>query len=99
MVLIGVWAGALSAFAAPDTLPANTELSVRLRTPLSTRTAKSGDPVEAVVIAPLVTTPAVLPGDVVRGTVTQAVAAAPNRRAVLFLHFTSIECNKAVRAL
>jgi hypothetical protein len=69
-------AAGLSLFAAPAfavVLPAGTTLSVRLTAPLSSRHAKPGDPVDAVLIAPVGLGEAdeVRPGASVRGRVVE----------------------------
>ena len=66
--------------------PGGTDLPIRLRTKISTQTAKAGDPVEAVVIGgPLM-------GAVVRGTVGKSVKSSKgDERSTLTLNFAELE--------
>jgi hypothetical protein len=72
-------------------LGAGTELQIRLKTPLSSRNSKSGDAVEAVVVAPVAAQGQIwmAPGEVMRGRVRAVQAAGPDeqRRAGLELEF------------
>ncbi len=75
-------------------VPAGTELQIRLKTKVSTQNARAGDPVEAAVIAPVMSGEQFLipAGAVVRGTVAKAAAPTkPDERAALLLSFTEIE--------
>jgi hypothetical protein len=79
-------------------LPSGTEIEVRLKTKISTQSAKAGDPVEAVVIAPVMAGDqfAIPAGATVKGTVKQAVQAAkPDERSVLVLGFDRVEAGGA----
>jgi len=79
-------------------IPAGTNIEIRLKTKLSTQTAKTKDPVEAVVIAPVMTDGQfVIPsGAIVRGTVEKAAPSSkPDERATLQLSFTELEVNTA----
>lgn len=74
-------------------VPSGTELQVRLLTKLASDASKTGQPVEAVVIAPVIvgSEVAIAPGAKVRGQVTSARAAAkPQDQAVLELVFSAI---------
>jgi LssY C-terminus len=89
---LAVWtlalAGAVSARAVE--VPAGTPLSVRLTTGVSSRTSRAGDPVSAVLIAPVqVDRRTVLPaGSALRGTVLEAGEL--GGRAVLRLDFSEL---------
>jgi hypothetical protein len=75
-------------------LPAGTEIQIRLKTKISTQSSKPQDPVEAVVIAPVVEgAQVVIPaGAAVRGTVgTSTQSTKADERSVLSLNFTEIE--------
>jgi hypothetical protein len=75
-------------------LPAATEIQIRLKTKVSTQTSKAGDPVEAVVIAPVMAGEqfAVPAGAIVRGTVENAATSTKaDERSVLALKFGEIE--------
>jgi len=77
-------------------VPAQTELDIRLKTKISTQTAKPGDPVEAIVIAPVMVGSqfAVPAGALVHGAIDKTTQpATPDERAVLVIKFTSIEIN------
>jgi len=79
-------------------VPANTELDIRLKTKISTQTAKSGDLIDAIVIAPVMVGNdfAIPAGAPVHGTVDKATQpATASDRAVLVMKFTSIEINGA----
>src|ERR1039457_3801804 len=82
--------------------PAGTEISIRLKSAVSTRSSKPADPVEAVVIAPVVANgrTAISAGAVVRGTVDEvAQPSAAGERATLLLRFTELEAGRARRAI
>jgi hypothetical protein len=79
-------------------VPAGTEISIRLTSPVSTKSSKAADPVEAVVIAPVVANghAMIAPGTVVHGTVEKvAQSSAPDQRAWLLLSFTGLEIGGA----
>jgi hypothetical protein len=82
--LLAAFSVAFPALAQP--VPAGTELAIRLKTKVSTQTSRSGDPVEAVVIAnPLA-------GATVRGVVETVTASTqPDERSQLLLKFTEIQ--------
>ena len=89
---------ALAAFAAPLEIPAGTEIQIRLKTKVSTTTAKPKDPVEAVVIAPVMLNGEfVIPaGATVRGAVDKAAQSSKgDERSTLLLSFTEIEFDGA----
>jgi hypothetical protein len=74
-------------------VPAGTEIQIRLKTKVSSNTSKPKDPVEAVVIAPVMVDGAfVIPaGAGIRGAVTEAKPSTdPAARAVLSLDFTEL---------
>lgn len=68
-------------------LPTGTTISIRLHTPVSSKTAKAGDAFEAVALT-------VAPGAVVRGTVESVRPAGSDTRAQLVLHFESMAGQK-----
>ena len=73
--------------------PTGTEIEVRLKTKVSTQSSKAGEPVEGVVIAPVVIDSQFLipAGSIVHGAVEKAVqSASAEQRAVLFLRFDEI---------
>lgn len=75
-------------------VPAKTGLDIRLKTKVSTQTAKTGDPVEAILIGPVMVDNqfAIPAGALVHGSVDKATQpATPQERAVLVMTFTSIE--------
>jgi hypothetical protein len=79
-------------------VPAKTELAIRLKIKVSTQTARAGDPVEALLIAPVMMGDqfAIPAGTLVHGTVDKATQpATPDERAVLVMTFTSIEIEGA----
>src|SRR5215468_2814773 len=79
-------------------VPTGTELEVRLKTKVSTQSSKAKDPVEAVVIAPvMVDGQFVIPsGAVVRGAVEKVTQAAKaDERSVLALTFNEMEIDGA----
>ena len=78
--------------------PAGTEIQIRLKTKISTQTAKPKDSVEAVVIAPVMVGDqfAVPAGAVVRGAVEKATQSSKgDERSMLALSFTEIEIDGA----
>src|SRR5271169_4175403 len=78
--------------------PAGTEMEIRLKTKVSTQTSKPKDPVEAVVVAPVMVGDqfAIPAGAVVRGTVEKAAQSSKgDERSVLVVNFTEIEINGA----
>ena len=80
------------------TVPVGTEVEIRLKTKVSTQTAKANDPVEAVVIAPvMVDGQFVIPaGAAVRGTVEKATQSAKgDERSTLVLTFSGLEIEGA----
>lgn len=75
-------------------VPAGTEIQIRLKTKVSTQSSKPKDPVEAVVIAPVMVNGefAIPAGAVVRGTVEKAVQSSKaDERSSLLLSFTELE--------
>ena len=75
-------------------VPAGSEIEIRLKTKVSTVNARAGDPLDAIVIAPvMVGNVSVIPaGAAVYGTVGKAThPEAADQRAVLLLNFTGIE--------
>ncbi len=87
---------ALAALAAE--IPAGTELSLRLKSKVSTATSRTGDAVEAILIAPVVAGGSfVLPaGALVKGTVSHVKPSpGPDDRAELGLKFTSLEAGSS----
>jgi hypothetical protein len=75
-------------------LPAGTPIEIRLNTKLSTQTSKAKDPLEAVVIAPVMADGQfVIPaGAIVRGSVEKcAPSTKPDERATLQLNFTELD--------
>lgn len=77
-------------------LPAGTPIEIRLKTKVSTQNAKAKDPVEAVVLAPVMADNqfAIPAGSIVRGAVEKATPSSkPDERSVLVLSFTEIEVN------
>ncbi len=76
------------------TVPAATEIQIRLKTKVATATSKAKDPVEAVVIAPVMVDGQFLipAGALVRGTVEKASQSTkPDERSTLVLAFSEIE--------
>lgn len=74
--------------------PAGTEIQVRLKTKVGSKSSKPKDPVEATVIAPMMVEGAfaIPAGATIRGTVTQAKPATdPTVRAMLALDFNELE--------
>lgn len=87
-----------AARAATVVVPAGSQIEIRLKSKISTQTAKPKDPVEAVVIAPVMAGEqfAIPAGAVVRGAVEKTVQAAKaDERSVLVLSFNEIEVNGA----
>ena len=88
----------LAASAVAADIPAGTDLQIRLKTKVSTKTSRAGDPVEAVVIAPVkigaqYSVPA---GATVRGTVSQVTESdKADERSTLTLAFNEIEIGGA----
>lgn len=74
-------------------VPAGTELHLRLKTRLASNASKVKDPVEAVVIAPVLVGDqfAIPAGAVLRGVVSEVSPAAPNQRAVISLALSQID--------
>jgi len=90
--LLAGWALALPALAID--VPAGTQLQVRLKTRIASNTSKPDDPVETIVIAPVIVNgaPALPAGVTLRGVVTAASAATdPSVRATLALDFRELE--------
>ena len=78
--------------------PAGTEIRIRLTAKVSTQSSKAKDPVEAVVIVPVMVDGqfAVPAGATVRGAVEKVVQSAKaDERSVLVLSFTEIEIGGA----
>lgn len=74
-------------------IPSGTQIDIRLTTELNTRTAKVGDPFQALVIAPVVVNGRIAlgAGETIRGHVKQVKAAVnPDDRALLTLAFDDI---------
>src|ERR1019366_294357 len=74
--------------------PVGTQISVRLKSAVSTRSSKPADPVETVVIAPVAAhgRTVIPPGAVVRGSVEKvAQPSADGQRATLLLRFTGLD--------
>src|SRR5437667_3604092 len=79
--------------ASAEELPAGTAIEIRLKTKIASNSSKPKDPVEAVVIKPVMSGDRyVIPyGATLRGQVKKAeAAAAADKRAVLELHFDQI---------
>ena len=79
-------------------LPAGTEIQIRLKSKISSKTARPQDPVEALVIAPVIEAGqfAIPAGAPVHGTVDKVTSATkPDERSVLALNFTGIEVDGA----
>ena len=79
-------------------VPAGAEIQIRLKTKVSTQSSKPKDPVEAVVIVPVMVDGqfAVPAGATVRGVVEKAVQSSQaDERSVLVLSFTEIEAGGA----
>jgi hypothetical protein len=85
---------AICLYAAGVEAPAGTEIQIRLKTKVSTQTAKPKDPVEAAVIAPVMVGDqfAIPAGAVVRGAVDKSAPSSKgDERSTLTLRFTEIE--------
>jgi hypothetical protein len=80
------------AFGAPVTVPAGTDLSIRLKTKVTSNASKPKDPVQAVLIAPVVIggEVAIAAGAELKGEVVEAKPTSGNERAILHLDFTQI---------
>jgi hypothetical protein len=92
--MLASWALGLPALQQPIVVPAGAELQVRLKTKIASNTSKPDDPVETIVIAPVLVSGAVaIPAGVtLRGVVTAASAATdPTVRATLALDFRELE--------
>ena len=92
----------LPALAMAQQAPAGTEISIRLKSGVSTWASKPADPVEAVVIAPVGANgrTMIAAGAVVRGTVEKvAQPSAAGERAALLLRFTGLETGGARRTI
>src|SRR5215471_18144072 len=78
-------------------VPAGTQIEIRLKNKISTQTAKAKDPVEAVVIAPVMAGDefAIPAGAPVHGAVEKAQTAKADERSSLVLSFSEIEINGA----
>ena len=79
-------------------MPAGSEIQIRLKTKVATPTSKAKDPVEAVVIAPVMVEGqfAIPAGAVVRGDVEKATQSTkPDERSALLLAFNEIEIGGA----
>ncbi len=80
-------------FASAATLPQGTELQIRIKTKIASSTSKPKDPVEGIVIAPVVVGGQVIvpAGSTVRGQVRSALAAAKaDEAALLHVDFTEL---------
>jgi len=83
-------------------VPAGTEIFIRLLSPVSTKSSRAADPVEAVVVAPVVANghAVIAPGTLVHGTVGKVTEpSAPDQRATLLLNFTALEIGGASRTM
>src|SRR5690242_14512860 len=79
-------------------VPASTPIEIRLKTKVSTQSSKPKDPVEAVVIAPVMVSDqfAIPAGAIVRGAVNKVTPSGKaDERSLLQLSFTEIEINGA----
>jgi hypothetical protein len=102
-------AGGFSRFAAiliplalsAQQLPVGTELSVRLKTALSSRDSRAGEGIEAVLIAPVLVQGkvAIAPGAIVGGAVDKVVQPTATTRAGLQLVFREISIGGEKRAM
>ncbi|HWB98827.1 MAG TPA: LssY C-terminal domain-containing protein [Bryobacteraceae bacterium] len=74
-------------------VPAGTELKIRLKTKVSSNTSKAKDPVEAVLLEPVLVNGAfaLTPGTTLRGTVQEAKASTATERAALRLSFSELD--------
>lgn len=81
-------------------VPAGTEIQIRLKTKVSSNSSKPKDPVEAIVIAPVMADGvfAIPAGAGIHGVVTEAKPATdPNVRALLGIDFTELEAGGGKR--
>ena len=88
------WLLLIPAMAMAQEVPAGTEIAIRLTSSISTRNSHAADPVDAVVIAPVVLNgrTAIAAGAIVHGKVEKiAQPQPPDRRATLLLIFHRIE--------
>ena len=86
----------LSGAAVAMDVPAGTRVEIRLKTKVSTQTAKPKDPIEATVIAPVMVNGefAIPAGALVRGVVEKAAQSSrADERSVLVLAFNQLEIN------
>ena len=93
---------ALAPAALALTVSVGTEIQIRLKTKVSTASSHTKDPVEAVIIAPVMAGGefAIPAGAAVKGTVAKVTPSSkPDERAVLVLSFTSLEFGGAKMAL
>ena len=82
--------------------PVGTQICIRLKSAVSTRSSKPADPVEAVVIAPVNANgrTVIAPGAMVRGTVEKvAPSEAAGQRATLRLRFTGLDTGGSLQAM
>src|ERR1051325_6277324 len=81
--------------------PLGTEVSVRLITGLSTHSTKSGDRVDAVVIAPVIVEgkPVIVPGAILQGTVEKVGQPSAKSRALLKFRFREIAVGNSRRPI
>jgi hypothetical protein len=95
LIVGAVWAATLLSGAALTVdVPAGTPVEIRLKSKVSTQTAKPKDPIEATVIAPVVVNGefAIPAGALVRGVVEKASQSTqPDERSVLVLAFDQLE--------
>lgn len=92
----------LPALAIAQDIPVGTDISIRLTTGVSTRTSRAADPVDAVVIAPVVANgrATIAPGAAIHGRVEKvAQSSKPDERAALLLRFTQLEAGGAKWAI
>ncbi|HZT30102.1 MAG TPA: LssY C-terminal domain-containing protein [Bryobacteraceae bacterium] len=89
--LLLAWAAA--AVAPVAQIPAGTEIQLRLKTKVASNASKAKDPVEAIVLEPVMVNGAfaIPAGTTVRGVVESAKAAASGDRAQLALNFNQLE--------
>src|ERR1039458_9912256 len=98
----GCAAMVLPVLAMAQQAPAGTQISIRLKSGVSTRRSKPADPVEAVIIAPVGVNGRTVIGSgaVVRGSVEKVVQSRPpGERAALLLRFTGLEAGGARQAM
>jgi hypothetical protein len=90
----------IPARAASVNLPAGTLLQIRLTTPVSSQTSDQGDPVSAVLIAPIDLPGGVIaPGARLRGVVRQVSPHRVDRQASLLLNFNRLEVGNGTTAI